>query len=183
MCLLVGGALFRPLAIRRNVSPDRRGRDTPSSQKAPSAKRCIKTPQATRHAHRPQNRQKAPSAKRCIKTCPRRRIELSCRWFVRKHRAPNGALGLTLRLRHQKLCSFVRKHRAPNGALRLVLVQVEYARDHPRQKAPSAKRRIKTLVCEEVCVAFHRDARKHRAPNGALRLIEATDSRFDDLTS
>ena len=42
-CLLAGGVLFRPLAIRRNVSPDRRGRDTPGGQKAPSAKRCIKT--------------------------------------------------------------------------------------------------------------------------------------------
>ena len=43
-CLLVGGVLFRPLAIRHGVSPGHRGCDTPGSQKAPSAKRCIKTP-------------------------------------------------------------------------------------------------------------------------------------------
>ena len=42
-CLLVGGALFRPLAIRHGVSPGHRGRDMPGSQKAPSAIRCIKT--------------------------------------------------------------------------------------------------------------------------------------------
>ena len=42
-CLLVGGVLFRPLAIRHGVSPGHRGYDTPGSQKAPSAKRCIKT--------------------------------------------------------------------------------------------------------------------------------------------
>ena len=43
-CLLVGRVLFRPLAIRHAVSPGRRGRDTPGSQKAPSAIRCVKTP-------------------------------------------------------------------------------------------------------------------------------------------
>ena len=42
-CLLAGGVLFRPLAIRYDVSPGHRGCDTPGSQKAPSAKRCIKT--------------------------------------------------------------------------------------------------------------------------------------------
>ena len=43
-CLLVGGVLFRPLAIRRDVFPGHRGCDTPGCQKAPSAIRCIKTP-------------------------------------------------------------------------------------------------------------------------------------------
>ena len=42
-CLQVGGVLFRPLAIRHDVSPGHRGCDTPGSQKAPSTKRCIKT--------------------------------------------------------------------------------------------------------------------------------------------
>ena len=42
-CLLAGGVLFRPLAIRYDVFPGHRGCDTPDSQKAPSAKRCIKT--------------------------------------------------------------------------------------------------------------------------------------------
>ena len=65
-CLLVGAVLFRPLAIRPNVSPDRRGRDTPGSQKAPSTKRCIKTATEVAQASNPKT--------------------------VRKHRAPNGAL-------------------------------------------------------------------------------------------
>lgn len=42
LCLLVGGVLFRPLAIRHGVSPGHRGCDTPGSQKAPSAIKCIK---------------------------------------------------------------------------------------------------------------------------------------------
>ena len=42
-CLLAVGMLFRPLAIRYDASPAHRGCDTPGSQKAPSAKRCIKT--------------------------------------------------------------------------------------------------------------------------------------------
>ncbi len=42
-CLLAGGVLFRPLAIRYDVFPVHRGCDTPGCQKAPSAKRCIKT--------------------------------------------------------------------------------------------------------------------------------------------
>ena len=43
-CLLVEGVLFRPLAIRYDVLPGHRGYDTPGGQKAPSTKRCIKTP-------------------------------------------------------------------------------------------------------------------------------------------
>ena len=65
-CLLAGGVLFRPLAIRYDVFPGHRGCDTPSSQKAPSAKRCIKTLNEPIHAR-----------------------ELR---VVRKHRAPKGAL-------------------------------------------------------------------------------------------
>ena len=42
-CLLAGGVLFRPLAIRYDVFPGHREYDTPGSQKAPSAKRCIMT--------------------------------------------------------------------------------------------------------------------------------------------
>ena len=44
-CLLVGGVLFQPLAIRYDVIPGHRGCDTPDRQKAPSAKGCIKTEQ------------------------------------------------------------------------------------------------------------------------------------------
>ena len=67
-CLLVGGVLFRPLAIRYDVFPGHRGCDTPGSQKAPSAKRCIKTPQGELFLTRALARQKAPSAIRRIKT-------------------------------------------------------------------------------------------------------------------
>ena len=68
-CLLVGGVLFRPLAIRHGVSPGHRGCDTPGSQKAPSAIRCIKTTAPTCFATSANtSSQKAPSAIRCIKT-------------------------------------------------------------------------------------------------------------------
>ena len=67
-CLLAGGVLFRPLAIRYDVFPGHRGCDTPGSQKAPSAKRCIKTRVCFLFDDIGQPSQKAPSAKRCIKT-------------------------------------------------------------------------------------------------------------------
>ena len=69
LCLLVGGVLFRPLAIRHGISPGHRGYNTPGSQKAPSAKRCIKTGCYRRTADLVRSVcQKAPSAKRRIKT-------------------------------------------------------------------------------------------------------------------
>ena len=43
VCLRVGWVLSRPLAIRGGVSAGHSGCDTPGSQKAPSAIRCIKT--------------------------------------------------------------------------------------------------------------------------------------------
>ena len=43
VCLRVGRVLSRPLAIRGGVSAGHSGCDTPGSQKAPSAIRCIKT--------------------------------------------------------------------------------------------------------------------------------------------
>ena len=68
-CLLAGGVLFRPPAIRYDVSPPHRGDDTPDSQKPPSAKRCIKTGCHRRTADLGRSVcQKAPSTKRCIKT-------------------------------------------------------------------------------------------------------------------
>ena len=42
-CLRVGFVLFRPLAIRGVISPGHSRCDTPGSQKARSAIRCIKT--------------------------------------------------------------------------------------------------------------------------------------------
>ena len=112
--------------------------------------------------------QKAPSAKRCIKTwCRCRRRSLRA-WRVRKHRAPKGALRLRVQATQVKIV-IVRKHRAPKGALRLVLLLQRFNGRRVGQKAPSAKRCIKTgkdcFSEDSVCA----DVRKHRAPKGALR--------------
>ena len=68
LCLPVGGMLFRPLAIRHDISPGHRGYDTPGSQKAPSAIRCIKTSGPGASQCPEQAGQKTPSTIRCIKT-------------------------------------------------------------------------------------------------------------------
>ena len=47
-CLRVGFLLFWPLAIRGVVSPGHNRYDTPGSQKARSAIRCIKTRRSVR---------------------------------------------------------------------------------------------------------------------------------------
>ena len=114
--------------------------------------------------------QKAPSAKRCIKTT-RNGVLAEHFFVVRKHRAPKGALrrdrqgSLTIfqTMRQEapsaKRCiktgwrppssrdrrCYVRKHRAPNGALRLSLIGYGDPSDAHSQKAPSAKRCIKTV--------------------------------------
>ena len=113
-------------------------------------------------------RQKAPSAKRCIKT-----IDLEV-----LHSLANG----------------VRKHRAPNGALRQLVSGLLAVGVKESQKAPSAKRRIKTPRCPEPksgvlpcqkapnakrCIKTwrpwsardrcRRPVRKHQAPKGALK--------------
>ena len=139
-------------------------------QKAPSAKRCIKThpggscrthhcfvrkhraPKGAlrrfnpfRDARQVEISQKAPSAKRCIKTTAKW-FQLFLRRRVRKHRAPKGALRpLPNAPLHSQLTG-VRKHRGPKGTLRPRFFDV------PRvglvgQKAPSAKRCIKTAHC------------------------------------
>ena len=136
-------------------------------QKAPSAKRCIKTVKARVNEPGAHVGQKAPSAKRCIKTSTTRAATATAR-RVRKHRAPNGAL------RQSKLddvllaFSFsVRKHRAPNGALRPFRHTEHHELTDLGQKAPSAKRCIKTR--EPGPHPRRGRVRKHRAPNGALR--------------
>ena len=60
------------------------------SQKAPSAIRCIKTDRE-RLTNGQLLSQKASSAIRCIKTCFEDIVAVGG-WYVRKHRAPNGAL-------------------------------------------------------------------------------------------
>ena len=67
------------------------------------------------------SRQKAPSAKRCIKTGHPEAVDGDLEW-VRKHRAPNGALRLVMQIMSCFVIVRVRKHRAPKGALRLFLL-------------------------------------------------------------
>ena len=57
----------------------------------------------------------------------------------------------------------VRKHRAPKGALRLDGIATQRISDHVRQKAPSAKRCIKTEL-ERSSLNQFCFVRKHRAP-------------------
>ena len=90
------------------------------SQKAPSAKRCIKTSERGVLSPRSPGSQKAPSAKRRIKT-----FLLACLNPVNLHK--------------------VRKHRAPKGALRRSGVGTGLGSGVGDQKAPSAKRCIKTI--------------------------------------
>ena len=87
---------------------------------------------------------------------------------VREHRAPKGALRLGP-LSHPVYYIYVRKHRAPKGALRPTLVAVSAVVVETGQKAPSAKRCIKTHSNERACIAPCLSVRKHRAPKGALR--------------
>ena len=61
-------------------------------QKAPSAKRCIKTSTSSERCVHIRGSQKAPSAKRCIKTPRASAPALAALLKVRKHRAPKGAL-------------------------------------------------------------------------------------------
>ena len=93
-----------------------------AGQKAPSAKRCIKTTLGLATPMLFQSMgQKAPSAKRCIKT---------------NHGCVGGAAQ----------SQSVRKHRAPKGALRLRSIRQRILQLLQSQKAPSAKRCIKTGV-------------------------------------
>ena len=64
-------------------------------------------------------------------------------YLVMKHRAPKGALRPGIQSAVQTAADFVRKHRAPNGALRRS-TGVPGSTDGTGQKAPSAKRCIKT---------------------------------------
>ena len=113
---------------------------------------------------------------------------------VRKHRAPNSALRLGSSHSYEKIVLSIRKHRAPKGALRPIGYDAQWCVVRG-QKAPSAKRRIKTPRQERTaeCARVHRQkapsakrciktdaraagvifglnsVRKHRAPKGALR--------------
>ena len=64
--------------------------------------------------------------------------------LVRKHRAPKGALRLAPGVFHERGEFSVRKHRAPTGALRPIIDNCNTPERISSQKAPSAKRCIKT---------------------------------------
>ena len=87
---------------------------------------------------------------------------------VRKHRAPKGALRPSRQWSRATRPSQVRKHRAPKGALRPGFAMSLGFVVSARQKAPSAKRCIKTAsVCGPGIPSI--SVRKHRSPKGALR--------------
>ena len=137
-------------------------------QKAPSAIRCIKTHRSGRPGRGEREcRQKAPSAKRCIKTATTFPPHTRRSSPVRKHRTPKGALRHDKQPSDQGGSCHVRKHRAPKGALRRAANGAALV-DGDGQKAPSAKRCIKTVSRSRrrTCQC---QVRKHRAPKGALR--------------
>ena len=122
--------------------------------------------------------QKAPSAKRCIKTRQTRARNSSATTPFRKHRAPKGGLRRRRGTRLGRRAAPVRKPRAQKGALRLPPVAGRGINPDPCQKAPSAKRCIKTLSGwgrGELVVVV----RKHRTPKGALRPNEAGSGTED----
>ena len=112
-------------------------------QKAPSAKRCIKTDAQKKIIELLFAGQKAPSAKRCIKTTPRTMTRQPRRPPVRKHRAPKGAL----RPSRRDACASLeaRRQKAPS-AKRCIKTPKDTRKGlgFESQKAPSAKRCIKT---------------------------------------
>ena len=97
---------------------------------------------------------------------------------VRKHRAPKGALRRFFAPVQRNLENCVRKDRAPKGALRHLL-RPDDGDDLVGQKAPSAKRRIKTPRQERTaeCARVHRQ----KAPS-AKRCIK-TDSTLSTSAS
>ena len=113
-------------------------------------------------------RQKAPSAKRCIKTGPPRSTPGRQQPLVRKHRAPKGALRHTRAgndVLHQPI---VRKHRAPKGASRPVHRVLLHGGNHGvrKHRAPKgASRPVHRVLLH----GGNHGVRKHRASKGALR--------------
>ena len=115
-------------------------------QKAPSAKRCIKTERLIPlHARRWYSVRKHRAPKGALRPASPTRHR-RCRRSVRKHRAPKGALRLWIVEHTKNEEAKVRKHRAPKGALRPVVSLTIRLGNTVRQKAPSAKRCIKTHV-------------------------------------
>ena len=98
---------------------------------------------------------------------------------VRKHRAPKGALRLHVFGPLVGDTSSVRKHRASKGALRPVETVLVGRAQSISQKAPSAKRCIKTQHPMLSAGEGSHQVRKHRAPKGPLRRVDS--SRLAEL--
>ena len=112
-------------------------------------------------------RQKAPSAKRCIKTDTANAIAQP-HSIVRKHRAPKGALRPScVRARADR--ARVRKHRAPKGALRPVIYRIGRLNEEPVRKHRAPKGALRLASRAQQLVSNGQPVRKHRAPKGALR--------------
>ena len=111
--------------------------------------------------------QKAASAKRCIKTQRGRQRHRRSFPRVRKHRAPKGALRPAELVPCALAANQFRKHRAPKGALRAgqALPDALERGQVRKHRAPKGALRhaMRGLAGNLVPV------RKHRAPKGALR--------------
>ena len=114
------------------------------------------------------SRQKAPSAKRCIKTGHPEAVDGDLEW-VRKHRAPNGALRLVMQIMSCFVIVRVRKHRAPKGALRR-FCELPHGLRAAVRKHRAPKGALRHLFGAHGAGRFN-GVRKHRAPKGALRLF------------
>ena len=94
---------------------------------------------------RSNGRQKAPSAKRCIKTLTIT-PDVVRPLRVRKHRAPKGALRPVALCEIQEVVGLSQKAPSAKRCIKTVLVPDKHMRVPVRQKAPSAKRCIKTNI-------------------------------------
>ena len=141
-------------------------------QKAPSAKRCIKTWNTWDRVLYAVTSQKAPSAKRCIKT-PRKAAGRRTQREVRKRRAPNGALRRDV---ENAFTTVVVGQKAPSAKRCIKTRRIHVGRfgRSLRQKAPSAKRCIKTRNSASLHIISGN--RGQKAPS-AKRCIKTASSR------
>ena len=119
--------------------------------------------------------QKAPSAKRCIKTWLTHNARARRNRWVRKHRAPKGALRNHVEYAIRPIGGNGQKTPSAKRCIKTACGHAGY-RQRWCQKAPSAKRCIKTRIKHRASAQGEIRVRKHRAPNGALRPIGPHDS-------
>ena len=140
-------------------------------QKAPSAKRCIKTSSLSflrvsifgvrKHrapkgalrrgvtavkVTRVQTSQKAPSAKRCIKTWPRPGLPRDTR--AHRQKAPSAKRCIKTSTRRRRASRSLRGQKAPSAkrCIKTAPMDQRHPMGRRSQKAPSAKRCIKTVT-------------------------------------